>query len=166
MSKKIWGYSAVIVILICSCGTFASEPTVEPIPMAATPRPAILQPAHVRLGVVPEDIDNGFKWCGMYQDAVRFEEQMMGRLTSSNWRSSDGSTPSPALRSEITRIEAQEFRQAVDAKWESVQPYMETMSQACGLVNEFCSLKPPRLIDATAVCNQFYDGQLPYFPPR
>lgn len=57
---------------------------------------------------------------------------------------------------------SQETRAAIDMKWESVQPYMETLVIACNLVDEFCSLEPPRLISARDICQRFYDGRLPY----
>lgn len=135
--------------------------TAEPI-HASTPAtvPLAVHPDHVRLGVAEGDIGNAFKWCGLYQDAARFEGRMLADLEFQTNAWSRNDIP-PSTLAQVIEILSQETRYAIDLKWESVQPHMDTMVRACDLVDAFCSLQPPPLLDVGYMCDRFYGGRLP-----
>ena len=163
-----------MVILICSCGTASPMPTTEPISVPA-PSPLTeielsqtVQPQHERLGVSAEDINNAFLWCGLFQDAMRFEARMRDEIvrlsSSSNWRTADGElvTHTPQQQAELAAIVSQESGASIRMKWESVEPYMNAMTTSCNLIDEMCSLEGPSLVDMTLACDRFYDGGIPH----
>ena len=144
--------------------------TVEPIPVSA-PSPATeveVLPQHGRLGVSADDIDNAFLWCGLFQDAVRFETRMRDEIARtsgpSSWRTADGKpvTHTPQQQAQIAAIGSQEYGAAIRTKWESVEPYWNEMTYSCNLIDEMCNLEDPSLVDMTLSCNRFRDGGLPH----
>ena len=175
-SHQCFAFSVLLsmVVLICSCGTVSPMPTDEPIPVPA-PRPLTeiellqtLQPQHERLGVSTEDIDNAFLWCGLFQDAVRFDIRMRDQVvhlsSSSNWTTVYGepATHTPKQQAQLAATFSQTYGTSIRMKWESVERHMNAMTTSCNLIDEMCSLEGPSLVDMTLACNKFYDGELPH----